>query len=297
MKDIFEILQHEGHKLELIKHGNEYLLGCKTCGKTLLTRSFVIENVEEYATILDTLKYQDKNEKLYDNVKQLGKYILEIKDPAIKYMQEIAIGELLSLKKKDHFSITSKVRHIFNIKDLISEVYANLYCIENYRTLISTCYSEDDWETEVLAIKERLLFALRQKMIPTHKFYNDHQETTFGCTTYKLDTNDKKYKFFAIDKELAQELETKYPTPTDEYRFEDIDDFYRKEPSWEDEEEENMKFKEYMYRIQNDLYDFTNIDPDIIIKNAIQFYSEYELIERHVIPLKKMLKERYNIQV
>ena len=46
------------------------MLGCKTCGKTLLTESYVKVNVDEYESILKTLAIENNKSELYNLIKR-----------------------------------------------------------------------------------------------------------------------------------------------------------------------------------------------------------------------------------
>lgn len=302
MKDIFEILQHENHELEVIQHNNEYILGCKTCGKTLLTEEYICQNVKDYAAILETLKGINKDNNkdraaLISFIKMLGIYTLKIDEQGIEEMRRYVLSDLAESLSKDYIASQHKVNAVFDIRNLVYNLYKYVYCIENYNELIRVCYSEDAWEAKLVLIKDKLLIALK-KDEAKYTFYDNHETVTTGCKTYKINDNDiKKYKFFSIHNEISEKLEEECPTPTDVYVFKDKADFYSKEPNWEDEEEENVQYREYIYRIENDLYDFSNLGEDFIIKNAIDYYAEYEGIERYIIPLQKALKEKYNIEL
>lgn len=291
MIDIFELLKHEGHELEIIKHGDERLLGCKKCGKTLLTEDFVKNNTQEYATILNTLEQCTEKAELYIYVKQLGYNILSLDD---KDKERIIVYIKEDLNKR-----TSSVKVEFYIKEFISKIYTEIKGIKNAQKLIDACYSETAWDMQARIIKTAILKKAKE-IIKGYQFFDNDEEISKGCKTYRVVNNCyAPYKFFAINEELAEKAEQELPTPTDVYKFKDVTDYYERRPEWEDEEEENGLYLEYIYRIENNLYDFSNLEmgEEIIIRDAIDYYAEYECVERYISPLKKVLKERYNIEL
>lgn len=299
MKDIFEILQHENHELELIHHKDEYMLGCKTCGKTLLTESYVKVNVDEYESILKTLAIENNKSELYNLIKRLGICMLKINERAFDYIVREVLTELRNRMAAPHLSEHAKVSKEFNIKNLIMEVYSKVYEIKNARKLMAACYDEDPSIGYYMAVRSKVLEALEEKT-SEYTFYDDKSVKAIGCKAYKIEGfSDAKCRFFSIHNELAKQLEEKYPTPTEKYTFKDVYDFYDKQPDWDNEENEDPEYHEYMYRIENDLYDFNNIEEgkDVIIKNAISVFEDYDCTYRFTMPLKKILKDIYNINI
>lgn len=288
MKDIFELLQHENHEIELIKHGNQFILGCKTCGKTLLDSDYVKANTNEYVSILETLKQCNGKKELLFNIQRLGCKMLHIDDEDIKKMANM-VHERLNRYKSIHT--------YFYVTDLVSTIHTQTRGITYAQTLTRACYTEEDWNTILKAIKLKILFEVK-KDIKGYKFLHEDETIAAGCVMYSVPNNYyKPFGFIAMNEEMMKQDEKEFPTPTDIYTFKDIDDFYNKEPDYEDEEEDNYKYKEYIYRMKSNLYDFKNINENILIKNAIGYFADYDCVERYVTPLKKVLTEKYGIEL
>lgn len=302
MKDIFEILRHEdteNHELEIVKFDNGFLLGCKTCGETLLSTEDLREGFK-YIELIKTLKERNKEEgkaaELLELVLKIGKLALEPNEnDYIAFVNKIRRdinNKLVSNKNSNDTLYNSFAR--FNLYNEITHRYMERGYALNYDNLALHLY--EDPSQELLKITKEVVKRLKkeeyQKETIEYKFYSyDSKEWPIaGCYEYKLhQTYKKECSILVTILSEMEKLEKDCPTPCDVYTFKDMDDYYEKVPCWDDEEDENALFREYMYRLENDLYDFSNLNTQKIIEGCIQVFEDYDGVERYTKVLRKLL--------
>ena len=300
MKDIFEIIRHEDvekHELEVVEFDNGFLLGCKTCGQTLLSTDD-LQGESKYLELIKTLKDRgEKSNKLLELVIMIGRLALEPNekdyDAFISKIKRDIKSKIESNTRNNHGALYNS----FLISSLYNEII-DRYRQKQYNIVYDILASHiyEDPAGELLKITKQVIKRLKreenQKEEVEYKFYSYDTKKwpVAGCHEYKIGSCYKKEASILITilKEM-EALEKECPTPCDVYTFKDMDDYYDKMPSWDNEENEDAIFREYNYRIKNDLFDFSNIDTQNIINNCIETFESYDYMERYTATLKKLI--------
>lgn len=291
MRDIFELLKHEGHNIKIVYHEGQYVLGCKSCGKTLLTEKCLKENTNECLNVFTTLKNEDS--LLLKYVKVFLDKSLSFDENLERCVKNAILQQLEELENKEGLNKIEKSCLDLDIRDLLRSVFNKYRDIKRYESLISSVFTKEEAKLHYLNAKNRVIEHLN-KSLNGYSIYNSNDSVTFACKTFKY--NDGAFKedlFFIINDKMAKELEEENPTPTSVYTFENLADFYAKRPDWDDEEQGSNRFNEFMYRTKNDLYDFSNIEggETILLKEAINVLGDFDDCERYVVPARKYLEK------
>lgn len=297
MRDIFEIIKHEDHNIQVVKYDNEYILGCKDCGITLIKGSEILKNVNEYVELMNVLRKRCNVSNLYTSFKNIGIKTMEFTEESSKTIASVIIDILKKREKDNYYGEYDKISTNLNFINYINNYYKDKLGIDDPYQLMTVIFGnfiKDAYDERINLILDEI-----NKMTTNKYSYlrKDEQKVIasriFKVANYTTNIDDN---ILIINNEMMQELEKEHPTPTDVYKFKDINDFYDKKPCWDDEEEENAKFYEYMYRMENNLYDFDNIKLLDILKGAIDDYAQYDYVKRNVAVIDMVL-EAYGMKI
>lgn len=285
-KDLFEILKHENHDLEIVKLGDNYILGCKHCGVDLLDLISIIKDIDEYSALMATLRGRS-DRRLYDNTREIGKKFLQLKDSDINSICSNIMCEMKNMANRECYSKYDKVSHNFNLKNRIDEYIEENYSIdfEALNELIYYSSFEKNAYDHLLSIIIKKL----NNMSTDFEFYTIGEKVTAGCKTFEICDPKNEFYIMGINNSTKEELEKITPTPLHTYKFKDLNDYFEKQPSWDDEEDENGKYYEFIYRLENDLFDFSNIDINEVIKDSICTFESFDYVTRHTTILNKFV--------
>lgn len=282
-KDLFEILHHEDHQLEIVKYGSNHILGCKQCGVDLVSVLDLVRRTSSYESLLNTLVERDSD--LYEKVMQLGRIFLCLEKKDITEISKIIIEKVKENKGKQYLSPYERAYCIFNLKNEIQSYVKDKYDV-SYSQVVEMIYGKSN-KPYIEAVKK--ISECLKEMSDSFNIYTNNEKVISGCKVFKIEHSDTDTSIMVVDKDILVELEESMPTPTDIYKFEDINDYYDKLPEYEDEENNNNKYIEFIYRVENDLYDFSNLDMKDVYSEIISVIDGYEYMDRYITLLRKLL--------
>lgn len=256
--NIFKLMQHESHELKIIIKEDKVLLGCITCGEELFNE-FNNELMDTYKTCLN------------NNLNHLCEII---KDYYIKEKELIISNQI----KKDMLHLKNE-----NKKEDNFCTYLN----------INTYLYKYNESLQLLDLKETMNdFVINELKKYSDDFYivtKYDEEKVVSNRIFKAENN----VVYIINKVGAMLSEEKNPTVLSKKCLINKSDFLKAMPSFDDEEEENEKYREFIYRMKYNLYDLDFLSTEEIediLKASIGYFNDcFELEQRHVLVIKKML--------
>lgn len=276
MRDIFNILKHEGHDVRTIKHNGELLLGCKTCGTTLYSLDQDMDiDINDILSVYETIMKEG-----------LGSLSISIKE----FIQQLILGiDYNSIAKKINENAKNKlesyIKYDYNTDCAYYETTVTTLLINYLREKQSKLFTRTINSLIDIAgpsimneinenIRKQIKLTINQK---DFKLLEPDEIVTYSYSTFnnKPMSTDTIFIIFKGELEKAQKEK---PTPTDVIKVKNISDIM---PNYEDEEDTNEKFLEYKYRIQNDLYDFSDIKDSHIMHELEDFIDSWDYCERY----------------
>ena len=258
--NVFELLKHENHILEVVHLQNEVLLGCINCGCTLASTS---ENIQHFHD--EFIRYKDVLiEKGYDNIlSSIDLFEKEI----LKFTHELT-------KKYIEKKVYAYVEDEFhNSDDPELGVWFDLYSFlfdegRLYDSIIDgfECeYIENLYSNHFDDFKEELIDIAYDRLAQ-----DNSNILLLPGQTYVVSNNIIKgsaNSIVILDKRLVEKMETENPTVTDVLTFENEEDF--KDYAMTDDNTIELK-----YRVANGLIDISNLDKGKIV-NLLEKYGYY----------------------
>lgn len=258
-KDIFELLHHNGHRLDIINDNGVLKLGCVTCGETIVQSDK--DSLESVADLYKTLKYQSSYCVLQE---QILNYVIKLFLGDINHFKEFLRNNKNIIQgrydlKSFKFIKLDKAEAFSMGYNSISNNYISLFDIdqENFKQHIEM------YINKLKKIAEEEGFITKQvgdsPLIISNEEYN-----FYGYPSNCL---------YLFSKQEIEERERSFPTVKDIYTFKDMSDFNKQFPSWEDEEEWNEIAILFNYRAKYGLFDYSQLDKKELLK---QFLSDTE---------------------
>lgn len=278
MRDIFKILKHEGHNVKIVKNGGNFLLGCETCGETLysIKEDFNAKSfLEAYQTITD---------EGYTALQ------LQMQELVKKYIYNLSLDTQIGIVFKstnesieNHIKYSYNPRHAFrefNVKVMVRDIMQRDLDCSTYEAI--KVYEILDEETRKEIAKE--VISTIEKRIDNDKFIllKAGEKASYSYNTYEVKISEYDKVMFLF-KEILEKAEQENPAPTDIIKVAN-NELYDIIPTYDDEECENQEYCEYKYRMENGLYDFSEVENSTILRELIDllegwdYYHRYELI-------------------
>lgn len=261
-RDIFETLKHGNCGLKIVKKGDEYLLGCVDCGTTIYStkdEDILDELIEAYRIC--------KKESAYNMAVYIEKLIFKT-----EFMQEIVM-KCFEDEYEEGYIFTQAFSYTSPKCEKLKEVGISM---------------EEGIVNEIKeAIENKEPFA-------TNKLFVESGES-FTISNKIITNNPSDYykNILIIDLEKAELLEKEYPTDKTLLKVNNVDEFLSSIPKFLDEEEENYDFNKFIYKMENDLIDFSDLskeDKERILKSSLEYFFGFEYCVRHELLIKRILK-------
>lgn len=278
MRDIFNILKHEGHNLDIIKEFDEYKLGCLDCGITL----YEIEDIDLH-DFLEVIRIcEEKN--------------FNLKNKLIEFLKLSIYGSPDDLSKKINNSIRSKIDDLmdggrcinFHRSTLLHEITNGILTrnasqadkIKVKKILDMDSTDELLYETAISQLKRRndiIVLEKGDKYVSSNRFY----------------INRHDYYVTILNKSLLEKEELENPSETEKIEINTASDFYKIKPSYDDEDEDTEEYRDFEFRSYANLYDFSNMTKEEAIKlltNGLNIFFDYDYNTRNAIQVLQALK-------
>lgn len=269
MKNIFEILKHEDHKLEIIKIDKDIQLGCIECGCKLIS----------FKEDLLTEEFNDIERNIED--RQMGEYINQMYKEATYLEEEIEclakkiIDETNSLLEK-YSTRKNFMEHTAGIilkSELMKEVELKIKKEYDMTIKLHEKYKESKMLKENISI---VVNQLENKIIEIINkeescFIALRYEEEYSCS-YHVFKNDQEGTLLTIRKESLEREEKENPTIKEVIEINNMNEYYKIFPDIEDEEEETYKYRKFIYLSREGLL---RLKPEVEIKVLENMLKEY----------------------
>lgn len=277
-KDIFEILKHDNHKLEIVKDRNALKLGCTHCGKTIISSD--MHSLNDIQDLYSTLK---DNSSLYCNIKG---YIRE-------YIIQLLLGDVDNFKE----FLRNNLDTVNAGYSLYSYPILPLVGTKTYTISRKNAKKTIDYFDIPSGRFEELSNKFRDKLIDIATDMNfivkDVNEEPLVISNEVYEINGTPFeRLYVTNKDFISEKEEEHPTVKDVYVFKDMDDYLDKHPCWDDIDAWNQKAIEFYYRSKNNLYDYSNLNKVDMLKNFLSYTEGYESLEIY----SSVISDAFNIK-
>lgn len=276
-RDIFNTLKHNNHDLKVIQEGDNILLGCKTCGETLYSISSNIKL--EYSTeitreLVDAYNACVREEALNsaDKIKEL---IIEIS--GIKQL----VTEVLNDVHGDERAVVEYSMYNFSADKLRDNLYKLDINFESvFETELNKQINKNYPHIKIFTKDDAPIIVSNKKYI-------------YGTQRYNL--------IELINRDRIIELESDNPTVKDTLVINNKEELRSIFPSWDNEENEDDNYYEFVYRLENNLIDFSNLtkeEKEDILKNYLMndVLDNYDCIQSYK-HLVRVLLKTFNINI
>lgn len=276
MKNIFEILKHEDHKLEIIKIDKDIQLGCIECGCKLISFKEDLSSEEFYG-----IEKNIKDRKIERYINQIYKEVTHLDEEEIECLAKQIIDETNSTLE-EYTTIKNFMEHTTSIilkSELIKEV--ELKIKKEYDMTINL--HEKCRESEML--KENISIVVNQLENKIIEIINKEEldfialryEEEYLCS-YHVFKNEYEGALLAIKKESLEREERENPTIKEVIEINNINEYYKIFPDIKDEEEETYEYRKFIYLTREGLL---RLKPEVEINVLEDMLEEYTLLYEH----------------
>ena len=275
MKDIFKVLKHEGHKLDVIKYDNDIKLGCLDCGCTLYSFNTDFD-IEDFKKVYR--KICKRNSKLKIFMDLFIKEIITLNEEDLKKIRKIIITEAKhQVNKESLYETLLTLKHVVDVKNLIFKVISEKFDTDKDTIKTLLIISELNIEDVCKNIINNASFIEKIKeeakdMDFEVEVLKNQEEVIYSCYKFK---NKDENKLTILDKKALEEEEAQEPTPTEKIKINSKEEYETILPDWTDEENETYKYRKFNYLIDNGLIDINSIKKDAL-NIAINDLDSYE---------------------
>lgn len=273
-KDIFEILHHDGHRLDIINDNGVLKLGCVTCGETIIRSD--MDSLEEIA-------------KLYNSLKSQNSYCT-IQGQILNYVTNLFLGDTNHFKeflRNNQFMIQGRydLKSFKFIRPNKDGAFST-----NYNYISDNLIHLFNMDKE--SFKQQIeLYINKLKKIAEKEGFIAKQ-----AGDSPLIISNEEYNFYGypsdclylFSEQEIEERETIFPTVKNVYTFKDMKDFYDHYPSWEDEEEWNEIAILFNYRAKHGLFDYSQLDKKELLKEFLSDTEGYDGLNTFSTVIKKV---------
>lgn len=277
-KDIFELLHHNGHRLDIINDNGVLKLGCVTCGETIIQSDK--DSLESIADLYKTLKHQNSYCVLQE---QILNYVIKLFLGDVNHFKEYLRNNKFMIQgrydlKSFKFIKPDKDGLFSTNFNYISNKFISLFDIdqENFKQHIEMHVSK------LKKIAEEEGFIAKQAgdspLVISNEEYN-----FYGYPSDCL---------YLFSEQEIEEREENFPTVKDVYTFKDMADFNKQMPSWEDEEEWNEVAILFNYRVKYGLFDYSQLDKKELLKEFLSDTEGYDGLNT----FSTVIKKAFNIE-
>lgn len=282
MRDIFDILRHE---LKVVRNGSEYLIGCVGCGITLYSiskdnKDINKDKAEEIVKLYDLFK-REKCVNLESNFVKLLEEAIGIN---YKFISDLVKNELKRIY--DTNNIETNVYITNEVKDAIKKVLLDEYGFERSRGIVNIL-DIDKYSNMYLEVLEVEYDDSKYTLVKQ----DESGGIKYTISNITSNCHSSTLVITLLNNSLVETSELETPTAKDVYVIKDWQDYCKIKPNWEDAESGNNKYNEYIYRMNNDLYDLSNINLLKILEETVESFEGYDYVEDTIAATNKVIRE------
>ena len=300
MRDIFNLMKHQNHDVKVIEYNGSVRIGCVSCGITLYDFNSNISSedvdliIKEYKT-LESSNLTKSIEKLVIKSltlsdEELKNIIYEQYGQATVYFDRYCEEEYTnSLQDYDYYFNLSKV-----IINALTNKFENLYAEDINKLIDNICYPS----LLIERAKGRLI-SIAKELLEEERWHNldivNPKLKSSVIYSNKEITSKDPDRAIIINKKYLEKAEEAYPTAKDIYTFKDYEEFSNMIPDYDDETGEHANYREFIYRLKNGLYDFSNVELEKVYDYILKYLEDVDCISRQIELLRFLLIDNFKL--